>query len=171
MIKIIILDVDGTLTDSKLYIGNQGEELKAFNVKDGLGIVAAIKSGIKVILITGKTSKIVEQRATELGISEIHQGISDKTSIIKNLCSKYNVLSSEIAYMGDDLNDYSALSFCGFSGCPADAASDILDLVDFVSDKNGGEGAVREFIELILRKQDLWSNILNNYVKNGGKNV
>lgn len=162
-IKIIVLDVDGTLTDGKLHIGNDGEELKSFSVKDGLAIVGAIQNGIEVFIITGKKSEIVSKRAAELGIREIHQGVSNKVKKLKELCEKYDLKPENIAYMGDDLNDYGAMKFSGFSGAPADACSDILDLVDFISERAGGDGAVREFIEIIMRKQKLWKNVIDKY--------
>lgn len=162
-IKKIVLDVDGTLTDGKLHIGNHGEELKSFSVKDGLAIVGAIQNGIEVFIITGKESQIVSRRAAELGIKEIHQGVSNKVKKLKEICQKYDVSPENIAYMGDDLNDYGAMRFSGFSGAPADACSDIIDIVDFVSERAGGDGAVREFIEIIMRKQKLWKNVVQKY--------
>lgn len=162
-IKIIVLDVDGTLTDGKLHIGNHGEELKSFSVKDGLAIVGAIQNGIEVFIITGKESEIVSHRAKELGIKEIHQGVSNKVKRLKELCEKYEIAPENIAYMGDDLNDYGAIRFSGFSGAPSDACSDIIDVVDFVSERAGGDGAVREFIEIIMRKQKLWKNVIQKY--------
>lgn len=162
-IKKIVLDVDGTLTDGKLHIGNHGEELKSFSVRDGLAIVGAIQNGIEVFIITGKESQIVRRRAEELGITEIHQGIANKVQKIKEICEKYEISSKEIAYMGDDLNDYGAMKLSGFSGAPADASTDIIGIVDFISKKNGGEGAVREFIETIMREQNLWKNVVQKY--------
>ncbi|MGL6100097.1 MAG: KdsC family phosphatase [Fusobacteriaceae bacterium] len=162
-IKKIVLDVDGTLTDGKLHIGNNGEELKSFSVKDGLAIVGAIQNGIDVCIVTGKKSQIVMNRAKELGITEIHQGISNKVEKLKEICENHGVSPENIAYMGDDLNDYSAIRFSGFTGAPSDACSDIIDIVDFISEKSGGDGAVREFIEIIMRKQKLWKNVVQKY--------
>lgn len=163
MIKLIALDVDGTLTDGKLCVGNLEYETKNFSVKDGLGIVGAIQNGIKVVIITGKESEIVKKRCKELGIEEVYQKIHNKIEKLKEICLKYNIRPEEIAYMGDDLNDYSAIIFSGYTGAPKDAAEEILEIVDFVSEKNGGDGAVREFIEIILKKQGLWENVLNIY--------
>ncbi|MGL6119103.1 MAG: KdsC family phosphatase [Fusobacteriaceae bacterium] len=165
MIKLIALDVDGTLTDGKLYIGNSGECLKGFNVKDGLAIVGAIQNGIEVAIITGKESEIVALRCEELGIKEVHQKIGNKIEKLKELSEKYNLEPNEIAYMGDDLNDYSAIRFAGHTGMPADGAHELSEMVDFISTKKGGEGAVREFIEAIMRKQDLWFNIVKKYAE------
>lgn len=165
MIKFIALDVDGTLTDGKLYMGNNGECLKGFNVKDGLAIVGAIQNGIEVAIITGKESEIVSLRAKELGIKEIHQKVGNKIAKLKELCEKYNLEPSNIAYMGDDLNDYPAIRFSGYTGMPSDGAHELSELVDFISSKKGGEGAVREFIETIMKKQDCWHNVIRKYAE------
>ncbi len=163
MIKLIALDVDGTLTDGKICVGNLEYETKNFSVKDGLGIVGAMQNGIKIAIITGKKSEIVRKRCNELGIEEVHQKIHNKIEKLKELCVKYGIESSEVAYMGDDLNDYSAMKFSGYTGAPKDAAEEILEIVNFISSKNGGEGAVREFIETILKQQGLWKNVINVY--------
>lgn len=163
MIKAIILDVDGTLTDGKLYIGNDGEELKAFSIKDGLAIVGALENNINICIITGKISKIVEKRSQELGIKEIHQGISNKREKLDEICKKYNYSYNEIAYMGDDLNDYGIMEIVSYKGVPADGAEELFEIADFISKKNGGDGAVREFIKDIMSKQDLWKNVVNKY--------
>jgi 3-deoxy-D-manno-octulosonate 8-phosphate phosphatase (KDO 8-P phosphatase) len=151
MIKMLIMDVDGTLTDGKIYIGSQGEIMKAFNVKDGLGISKLYNNGIIPVIITGRNSKIVEWRAKELNITEIHQGVHNKVEKLKQVAEKYKCDLSEIAYIGDDENDLECMSLCGLKGCPADAASSVIKESDFVSQRNGGTGAVREFIEYLLR--------------------
>lgn len=162
MIKLIVLDVDGTLTDGKLYIDNCGNEMKAFNVKDGLMINQAIKQGIIFAIITGKTSTLVEKRGKELGIQEIIQGSFNKIKDLENILKKYNITLKETAYIGDDLIDFKPMKLCGFSACPKDSVNEILEISDFISTKNGGEGAVREILEKILKKEGLWTNILNN---------
>ncbi len=164
MIKLIVLDVDGTLTDGKLYISNSGDEMKSFNVKDGLGITQAIKLGKEIAIITGKTSKIVHRRCEELGIKEIHQGIKDKISTLDCILDKYNLSYDNIAYMGDDLIDLAVMKRCKLAGAPKDSVDEILAISDFISTKNGGDGAVREFIEFILKKENLWENVINNFM-------
>lgn len=151
MIKYLVMDVDGTLTDGKIYMGNDGEMMKAFSIKDGCGIHdILIPSGIIPVIITGRTSKILENRCKEIGIKEIHQGISNK---IEKLISITRNLSA-VAYIGDDINDLSVMESVkaagGKIGCPADAVNKVRDLADFISTKNGGDGAVREFIEWIV---------------------
>ena len=151
-IKMLVMDVDGTLTDGKIYIGENGEVMKAFNVKDGYGIVMAKKQGILPVIITGRKSKIVEERAKELGIEELYQGIEDKVEVLKEVAERHKILLEEIAYMGDDLNDLDCMGICGLSACPSDAIDEVINDVDYTCKKSGGNGAVREFITYILKK-------------------
>ena len=151
MIKYLVMDVDGTLTDGKIYMGNDGEVMKAFDIKDGCGIHdILIPAGITPVIITGRSSKILENRCKELGITNLHQGIRNK---IEKLLTITTDLST-VAYIGDDINDLSCMEPIkeagGLVGCPADAVQKVIDLADFVSKRNGGNGAVREFIEWIV---------------------
>lgn len=164
MIKLIVLDVDGTLTDGKLYVTNLGDEMKAFNVKDGLGITQAISQGKEIAIITGKTSQIVTKRCQELGIKEIHQGIKNKIATLDLILEKYSISYDNVAYMGDDLIDLAVMKKCKLAGAPKDSVEEILNISDFISTKNGGDGAVREFIEYILKKENLWNNVINHFV-------
>lgn len=150
MIKYLVMDVDGTLTDGKIYMGNAGEIMKVFDIKDGCGIHdILIPAGITPVIITGRSSKILENRCKELGITNLHQGIRNK---IEKLLTITTDLST-VAYIGDDINDLSCMEPIkeagGLVGCPADAVQKVIDLADFVSKRNGGNGAVREFIEWI----------------------
>ncbi|MFK4785358.1 KdsC family phosphatase [Fusobacterium sp. MFO224] len=163
MIKLIVLDVDGTLTDGKLYIDNLGNEMKSFDVKDGLAISQSINQGLKIAIITGKISNIVEKRSKELGITDIIQGSKNKVEDLKKILKKYNFSFEETAYMGDDLVDLKVMKLCALSACPKDAVEEIIQISDFISSKNGGNGAVREFLESILKKQNLWNDIINNF--------
>lgn len=151
MIKYLVMDVDGTLTDGKIYMGNDGEMMKAFDIKDGCGIHdILIPAGITPVIITGRSSKILENRCKELGITNLHQGIRNK---IEKLLTITTDLST-VAYIGDDINDLSCMEPIkeagGLVGCPADAVQKVIDLADFISKRNGGNGAVREFIEWIV---------------------
>lgn len=158
MIKLIILDVDGTLTDGKLYYSPSGEMMKAFNVKDGYAIKKALNVGKIIVVATARESKIVEFRCNELGITELYQNVSDKMQLFNELIEKYNLdPKTEVAYIGDDLVDYLPMRSCGMKGAPKNATYEILDIADFISSKVGGEGAVREFIELILKREKLWT--------------
>ena len=162
MIKLVLLDVDGTLTDGGIYRGNNGEELKRFNVKDGYAIVNAQKLGIEFGIITGRKSELVEIRAKELKIKYLYQGISEKTVILEEIMKKDGLSKEEIAYMGDDLNDLLIMKQVGLSGTPKDAVDEVIQVADFVSKRNGGSGAVREFIEHILKKDGKWEIFLKN---------
>lgn len=150
-IRYLVMDVDGTLTDGKIYMGQNGELCKAFNIKDGCGIHdLAIPNGIIPVIITGRRSDILLNRCKELGISEVHQGISNK---IEKLLSITESLST-VAYIGDDINDLSCmkpvLEAGGIIGCPKDAVKAVKEIANYVADHNGGDGAVRDFIEWIL---------------------
>lgn len=150
-IKYLIMDVDGTLTDGKIYMSNESELCKAFNVKDGYGIHdIAILSGIIPVVITGRKSDIVLKRCRELGITEVYQGVSNK---VEKLYSVTSNLSS-VAYIGDDNNDLFCMNLVkeagGIVGCPNDAAKKVVEIADFVAERNGGDGAVREFIEWLV---------------------
>jgi 3-deoxy-D-manno-octulosonate 8-phosphate phosphatase, yrbI family len=162
MIKLVLLDVDGTLTDGGIYRGNNGEELKRFNVKDGYAIVNAQKLGIEFGIITGRKSELVEIRSNELKIKYLYQGISEKTVILEEIMQKTGLKKEEIAYMGDDLNDILIMKQSGLTGAPKDAADEVIQIADFVSEKNGGSGAVREFVEYILKKDGKWEIFLKN---------
>lgn len=153
MIKYLVMDVDGTLTDGKIYMANDGEMMKAFDIKDGCGIHdILVPAGITPVIITGRSSKILENRCKELGITNLHQDIKNK---IEKLLTITTDLSS-VAYIGDDINDLSCMepvkAAGGLVGCPADAVKKVMELADFVSTHNGGNGAVREFIEWIVAR-------------------
>lgn len=151
--KMLVMDVDGTLTDGRIYFGASGEIMKSFDVKDGYAIAHILPLyGIVPVIITGRESEIVSRRAADLKIKEVHQGISNKLDKLKELARKYCVCADEIAYIGDDLNDLECIEYCGITGCPADSVSEVCMAVDYVCKRNGGNGAVREFIEYILNK-------------------
>lgn len=153
MIKYLVMDVDGTLTDGRIYMGNDGEMMKAFDIKDGCGIHdILIPAGITPVIITGRSSKILENRCKELGITNLHQGIRNKIEKLLTITTDLSM----VAYIGDDINDLSCMEPIkeagGLVGCPADAVQRVIDLADFVSKRNGGNGAVREFIEWIVER-------------------
>ncbi len=145
------MDVDGTLTDGKIYLGNDGEMMKAFDIKDGCGIHdIAIPLGIIPVIITGRSSKILQNRCNELGITNLHQGIRNKIEKLHTITTDL----STVAYIGDDINDLSCMEQIkaagGLVGCPSDAVKKVVDIADFVSTRNGGSGAVRDFIEWLV---------------------
>lgn len=146
------MDVDGTLTDGKIYMGDNGEMMKAFDIKDGYGLANLLpKSGITPVIITGRNSRILENRCRELKITELHQGISDKVAVLNRILEERGLEYSNVAYIGDDLNDLDCMKLAAVTGCPADACEEVRKTVDFVSERNGGSGAVREFLEYLLK--------------------
>lgn len=149
-IRLLALDVDGVLTDGRIYYGNNGEELKSFNIKDGLGIKMLQRDGIEVVLITGRSSQIVERRAAELGINEVVQGREDKLTALQEVCSARELTVQQCAYMGDDLPDLAAVAAAGIGLAPADAAAALGEAADWQSNVAGGHGAVREACEALL---------------------
>ena len=164
MIKLIVLDVDGCLTDGKLIYSADGFESKNFNVKDGLGITTWIKTGNHVAIITGRNSEIVQKRAKELGIQHLYQGIRDKDRVIKNIVESLHLKFYEVAVIGDDLNDYNMLSLAGRSFTPSDGHNEIKKLVDTVLTKSGGNGAVREMIDILVDENDQKDEFLSVWV-------
>lgn len=150
-VKYLVMDVDGTLTDGKIYMGENGEILKVFNIKDGYGIRnIAILRGINPIIITGRSSKILENRCKELGIEQIYQNIDKKIEKLREVTKDLNV----VAYIGDDLNDLPCMLAVkkagGVIGCPKNAVKRVQEISDFISTYDGGDGAVREFIEWLI---------------------
>lgn len=150
-ISYLVMDVDGTLTDGKIYMGNTGESFKAFCIKDGYGIVdMLIPAGITPVIITGRESVIVQRRAEELTIKEVYQGVSDKVGKLREVTDNF----CEVAVIGDDLNDICVMTMVkeagGLVGCPADAADGVKKVANYICKNDGGRGAVREFIEWIL---------------------
>ncbi len=151
MINYLVMDVDGTLTDGKIYMSPTGELCKAFNIKDGCGIHdIIIPEGITPVIITGRTSDIVLNRCKEIGITEVYQGVSNKIEKLQGIIEDL----STVAYIGDDINDLSCMipvkEAGGLIGCPADAVEKVKAIADFIARHNGGDGAVRDFIEWIV---------------------
>lgn len=153
-IKVLVMDIDGTLTDGKIYIGKNGEIFKAFNIKDGYGINNMLKkNNIIPVIITGRDSKIVSKRCKEIGISHIYQGVCEKREKLDEILRKFQVSYEEVAYIGDDINDLSCIQLCGITACPNDAIDEVKKIVTYVCKNKGGDGAVREFIDILLEKK------------------
>ena len=153
-IRMLAMDVDGTLTDGRIYMGADGELFKAFDAKDGLGVAALLpQMGVLPVGITGRRSELLERRCAELGVEELHQGVSDKLAVLKDVAERWGVPFSSVAYIGDDVNDLPCMRAVseegGLVGCPADAVLEVRAEADFVSARGGGSGAVREFIDYI----------------------
>jgi len=154
-IELIVLDVDGTLTDGKITYTQNGDELKSFCVKDGLAIASWIKLGKEVAIITGRESEIVKRRASELGIKYLYQGVHNKQEVLSNLLSKLNLTMDSVASVGDDLNDYSMLSASKIAFVPLNASPFVKEIADVVLSKRGGDEAVREMIEHLIVSEGL----------------
>ena len=150
-IKLLLTDSDGVLTDNGVYYGESGEQLKRFSIRDGMGVERLKKlCGVETGIITGETSPSVRKRAEKLTITELHLGIKDKASLLKEILERKNISATEVAYMGDDVNDLEIIQKIGFSACPGDAMPQVLKAVDYVCKNKGGDGAFREFAELII---------------------
>jgi YrbI family 3-deoxy-D-manno-octulosonate 8-phosphate phosphatase len=152
--KLVLTDVDGVLTDGGMYYDQEGNEWKKFNTSDSLGILLCKTLNIEIAIITGEDTNIVKRRAAKLKIKHVIQGSRDKFTDAGKLFKKLNVKLSEVAYIGDDLIDLPLLSKVGFSGAPANAPGYIKDKVHFITKKSGGDGAFREFVEEILRREN-----------------
>lgn len=156
MYRLLVLDVDGTLTDGKIYLSQYGEEIKAFDVKDGYGIRHILPElQMEAAVITGRKSEIVSRRADELGIRMVCQGISDKAACLIRLLEEKGYAAEETVYIGDDENDLECMQIAGFCACPADAHHRVRDAADYIASKNGGDGAVREVIDLLASSEKL----------------
>lgn len=152
-IKMLLLDVDGVMTDGGIYFSERGDELKKFNIQDGYGIVKLQRKGIMVGIITGRVSDLVRRRAAELGITELYQNLENKLEAYETIKTKHGIGDAAIAYMGDDEPDLPLLKKAGFSAAPLDAVEIVKRSVDYVCRRRGGEGAVREVVDLILRSR------------------
>ena len=158
-IKLLILDVDGVLTDGRITMNERGEEVKSFNVKDGLGLKILMSAGIEVVIITGRKSMVVEHRAKELGIEKVYQGIADKGKLCREIIGEKGLKRGEVCCIGDDLPDLAMFMEAGFNIAVADAVEEVREEADFVTRKKGGDGAVREACEWILKSRGAWSKI------------
>lgn len=156
MIRLLVLDVDGTLTDGGIYYDSTGNELKKFGVKDGAGLVLARTAGIRVMICTGRECEAVRRRAADLKITDIYQNVPHKADFLQNFFAENGYAREEIAYCGDDLNDLAAMALCGFVACPADAAPEVKSRADYQCPQRGGEGAVRGAVEHILHTDGRW---------------
>ncbi len=154
MIKLLVFDVDGCMTNVAITYSNDGNEYKSFNVKDGLAIVSWMKMGGKSAIITGRESKIVEKRANELGISYFFQKVTKKIEKLDDILKKEELNYSNVAVIGDDLNDYEMLKCAGWSFVPNDGSHFVKEIADTILDAKGGDGAIREMIEKILKKEN-----------------
>jgi 3-deoxy-D-manno-octulosonate 8-phosphate phosphatase (KDO 8-P phosphatase) len=162
-IKMLLLDVDGVLTDGRVIINDSGEETKAFDVRDGHGLKLLQRAGLEVGIITGRSSRVVAHRMSELGIELVYQGVKNKLEPFDEILERFQLSPQQVAYVGDDVVDLPILRRVGFAATVADACSDLFDLVDFVSSRPGGRGAVREICEMLLKAQGRWVELTRRY--------
>jgi len=170
-IKLLVLDVDGVLTNGQLLFGVDGEMVKVFHTHDGLGIAAAHGAGLKTAIITGRKSEMVSYRGKELGISHVFQGVRDKVKVIEELAAQNELSLDEVAFVGDDLNDLAVMAKVGLACAVANAVAEVKTAAHFVSCRQGGSGAVRDVIELILKAQNKWDATVATYRLSGQMNI
>lgn len=163
-IKLLAMDVDGVLTDGGIILDAEGAEVKRFSVLDGLGLQLVMLSGMPVAWISGRKSTVVEIRATEIGITHLVQDCRNKSKALEDLIARYELDIEEVAYIGDDLNDLPAFRMAGVRFAPANAVAEIIGSADFVTEKAGGAGAVREVCDVILKAQDAWTEAVTVYL-------
>jgi 3-deoxy-D-manno-octulosonate 8-phosphate phosphatase (KDO 8-P phosphatase) len=163
LIKLLLLDVDGVLTDGRIIIDDRGVETKQFDVRDGQGIVSLMRAGIQVGVITARSSKVVSYRAKELGLRMVLQGVRSKADAYGEIQRKTGLAETQIAYMGDDIGDLKILHRVGLAVTVRDGWQGLSKLVDYVTEKPGGRGAVREVAELLLRAQNKWRHLAKYY--------
>ncbi len=165
-IKLLLLDCDGVLTDGRLWLIGDDDEQKSFNTKDGLGLELLHRAGLKSGIITGRTSKALERRARELGVEYLCQGDEDKISAFRQILQHAGVIEDQVAFIGDDLPDIPLMQRSELAVAVADAVEEARSIAHYVTRANGGRGAVREVVELILKSQGRWKDLVEDYLKN-----
>jgi 3-deoxy-D-manno-octulosonate 8-phosphate phosphatase (KDO 8-P phosphatase) len=162
-ITLLMLDVDGVLTDGTIIYSNSGEEIKAFNVRDGHGLLLTMRAGIEVALLTARESQVVLHRAKDLGITAVYQKAIDKLAAYRSIIEEKKIEDKNVCFVGDDIIDIPVLRRVGFSVAVADAVPEVRDVVDYVTSQAGGKGAVREVCELLLKAQNKWERVTEKY--------
>ncbi len=164
-IQLLMLDCDGVLTDGGVILGTDEQEFKRFDIQDGMGVSLAKRAGLRVGVITGRSSHAVTRRARELHLDELIQGAKDKVEALDQVCERQGLTRSQVAYMGDDIQDLAILMACGLSLAPANARPEVLQRVDHVTTNRGGHGAVREVIETLLKAQGHWDKLVEDFLQ------
>lgn len=166
-IKLLLFDVDGVMTDGTVQLHGDGTESKQFHIRDGIAMVWAQRAGLKIGLLSARTSTATAQRAAQLGVTLVHQGVASKLDTYEEIVGDMVLTDSDVAYMGDDIVDLAVLGRVGLSTAPADAVEEVRSRVHWVSAFGGGHGAVRELIETVLRAQGMWDSIVESYATEG----
>lgn len=162
-VKIVLVDVDGVMTDGRIVFGNYGDELKFFDVQDGFGLVMLRRAGFKTIMISAKKSRINQKRAKEVRITKIYQNVFDKLKVYEKILRKYRAEDAEVCYIGDDLIDIPVLRRAGFAVAVKNAVQEVQERAHYVTQKSGGRGAVREIADMILKNQGKWDEVTKRY--------
>jgi 3-deoxy-D-manno-octulosonate 8-phosphate phosphatase (KDO 8-P phosphatase) len=162
LVKLLLFDVDGVLTDGKILMHPDGTESKQFDIKDGTGLVWAQRAGLKVGVLSARSSAATTQRAAQLGITIVHQGVPSKIRAYDAILRQHGLTDADVAYMGDDVLDLPVITRAGLSASPSDAVDEVRTRVDYVSRASGGAGAARELVELVLKSQDRWERLLDH---------
>ena len=162
-IKMFITDVDGVLTDGRIILGSRGEEFKFFHVQDGVGIILAHRAGLKTAIISARKSEVTERRARELGINDVYQVRDGKEGAYEKILKDYGLNDDEVAYVGDDLHDLPVLRRVGLAVSVANGRDEVKEVVHYTTEMAGGQGAVREIIEFILKSQGKWEEVTKKY--------
>lgn len=155
-IKLLVIDVDGTMTDAGIYYDEHGNELKKFCTKDAAGFFAARQAGIQIMVLTGRECAATTRRMKEMKVDYLVQNIKNKVSYLQEFIQKQGLLPEQLGYLGDDLNDLQGMQLCGFAACPADACEEVRKRADYISSVNGGFGAVRDIISFLLKERNQW---------------
>lgn len=161
-INYLVIDVDGTMTDSGIFYDDHGNEIKRFSTRDGEAIKSARYAGIKIIVLTGRTCAATVRRMNELKVDYFKEGVADKEKVLLELMQDNQIKKEELGYIGDDLNDLKAMKLAGFVGCPADSCGEVIEIADYVSIVKGGYGAVRDVIMHILQKEKRWDEVIDS---------
>ncbi|CAG5079739.1 KdsC family phosphatase [Parvicella tangerina] len=162
--KLVVTDIDGVWTDGGMYYDQTGNEWKKFNTSDSAGVLFLRYLEVPFAIITSEDTEIMKNRAQKLKVDLLFEGVSDKVSVLNDLCDKLGISLNEVAYIGDDLNDMPVLKLVGYSGCPKNAPDYVKSICDFIGEKNGGEGAFREFVEHMLSKNQLLDKVLDKHM-------
>jgi 3-deoxy-D-manno-octulosonate 8-phosphate phosphatase (KDO 8-P phosphatase) len=166
-VRLLLFDVDGVLTDGKVLIHADGSESKQFAIKDGIAIVLAQRCGLLTGVLSGRASAATVHRAQQLGMSIVHENVATKIDTYERILEAHGLRDEDVAYMGDDLLDLAVLLRAGLSAAPADAAPEVRERVDWISQARGGEGAARELVEMVLRARQQWDAVVQNYCSGG----
>ncbi len=163
-VRIVLMDVDGVLTDGRLFMGSDGSDGRSFHVRDGQGVRLGQRGGLQFGIISGREARVVAERAAELYITEVHQGVQDKNDVLRDILARLQLSPEQVCFVGDDLADVPVMKAVGFAVAPGDAAPEVCDIAHHVTKSCGGRGAVREVVDLLLRASGKWEQVTERYL-------